>query len=56
MILPDWLFQDHIENKGKKFYNPKPLRQIARENKKLNDKELNKVLAKKNINPYFFTD
>ena len=56
IILPDWSFQDRTENKGKNFYNPKPLRQIAGENNKLNDKELNKVLAKKMINPYYFTD
>ena len=56
MILPEWLFQEPIENKIKKIYNPKPLRQLARDNIKLNDKQLNKELAKKMINPYYFTD
>ena len=37
-------------------YNPKPLKQLARNNIKLDDKRLNKELAKKMINPYYFTD
>ena len=56
MIIPEWLFQEPIENKIKKLYNPKPLNQIARDNIKLDDKQLNKKLAKKMINPYYFTD
>ena len=56
MIIPDWLFQEPIENKIKKIYNPKPLRQLARDNIKLDDKQINKELAKKMINPYYFTD
>ena len=36
--------------------NPKPLKQIARENFKLDGKQWNKELAKKMINPYYFTD
>ena len=56
MILSEWLFQEPIENKIKKLYNPKPLRQIARDNVKLDDKELNKELAEKMLNPYYFTD
>ena len=32
------------------------MRQIARDNIKLDDKQLNKELAKKVINPYYFTD
>ena len=39
-----------------KVYNPKTLKQIAREKINLDDKELDKELAKKMINPYFFTD
>ena len=39
-----------------KKYNPKALKQIARENIKLDDKQLNKELAKTMINPYYFTD
>ena len=56
LIIPDWLFQEPIEKKIKKIYNPKPLRQIARVNFKLDDKQLNKELAKKMLNPYYFTD
>ena len=37
MILPEWLFQDPIENKVKKIYNPKPVRQLAGEIVKLDD-------------------
>ena len=46
--------QDAIENK--KIYNPKPLKQLARNNTKLDDKQLNKELAKMMINPYYFSD
>ena len=56
MIIPEWLFQEPIENKIKKIYNPKPLRELARDNIRLDDKQLNKKLAKKMINPYYFTD
>ena len=56
MIIPEWLVQKPIENKIKEIYNPKSLKQIARDNIKLDDKQLNKDLAKKMPNPYFFTD
>ena len=56
MITPEWLFQESIENKVNKIYNPKPLKQLARKNIKLDDKQLNKELAKKMINPNYFTD
>ena len=56
MIIPEWLFQEPVENKINKLYNPKPLRQLARDNIKLDDKQLNKELAKKLINPQYFTD
>ena len=56
LIIPEWLFQEPIEDKPRKIYNPKPLKQIARENIKLDDKQLNKDLAKKIFNPYYFTD
>ena len=56
LIKPEWLFQEPIENKIKKLYNPKSLKQIARDNIRLDDKQLNKELAKKMINPYYFTD
>ena len=56
MIIPEWLFQEPAENKIKKIYNPKSLKQLARNNIKLDDKQLNKELAKRMINPYYFTD
>ena len=56
MIIPEWLFQEPVENKIKKIYNPKPLKQIARYKIRLDDKQLNKELAKKMINPFYFTD
>ena len=37
-------------------YNPKTIKQIAREYFKTNDKEIEKELAKKMINPYYFID
>ena len=56
LIIPDWLFREPVENKINKIYNPKSLKQIARNNIRLNDKQLNKELAKKMINSYYFTD
>ena len=56
MIIPGWLFHEPVENKIKKIYNPKSLKQLARNNIKLDDKQLNKELAKKMNNPYYFTD
>ena len=56
MIIPEWLFQEPVENKIKKIFNPKSLKQLARNNIKLDDKQLNKELAKKMMNPYYFTD
>ena len=56
MIIAEWFFQEHIENKINKIYNPKSLKQLARNNIKLDDKQLTKELARKMINPYYFTD
>ena len=56
MIISEWLFQEPVENKIKKIYNPISLRQLARNKIKLDDKQLNEELAKKMINPYYFTD
>ena len=56
MIIPEWLFQEPVENKIKKIYNPISLKQLARNKIKLDDKQLNEELAKKMINPYYFTD
>ena len=47
LIIPELLFEEPIENNIKKTYNPKPFRQIAKDNIKLDDKDL----AKKMINP-----
>ena len=60
MNIPELLFteeQSPINKKNeKKVYNPKTLKQIARENIKMNEKELDRELAKKMINPYCFID
>ena len=56
MIIPEWLFQEPVENKIERIYNPKSLKQIARDNIRLDDKQLNKELAKKMISPFYFTD
>ena len=56
MIIPKWLFQEPIQNKIKKLRNSRSLKQIARENITLDDKQLNKELAKKMLNPYYFAD
>ena len=45
--------QEPIENKSKRIYNTKPLRQIARDIIKLGDKQLNKELAKKCLDVIF---
>ena len=55
-IIPEWLFQEPVENKINKIHKPKSIKQIARDNIIKDDKQLNKELAKKMINPYFFTD
>ena len=56
IIIPEWLFKESIENKIEKIYNPISLKKIARNNINLDDKQLNKELAKKMINPYCFSD
>ena len=56
MIIPERLFQEPVENKINKLYNPKPLRQLARDNIRLDDKQINKELARRIINPYYSTD
>ena len=56
MIVPEWFFQEPFENKILKIHNFKPLKQIARDNIRLDDKQLNKELAGKMINLYHFTD
>ena len=54
-IIPEWLFKEErspFKKKIQKVYNPKTLKQIAREKIKLDDKELAKMM----INPYYFID
>ena len=53
-IIPEWLFKEErspIKKKIQKVYNPRTLKQIARENIEMNDKKLDKELAKMMINP-----
>ena len=55
MNIPDWLLKEErspIKKKIQKVYNPKTLKQTAREEIKLDDKELAKMM----INPYYFID
>ena len=56
LIIPDCLIKEEqtpFKNKIKKLYNPKPLKQIARENIRMNDNKLEEDLAKKKVNPFF---
>ena len=55
MVIPEWFFKEEkspIKKKIQKVYNPKTLKQLAREKIKLDDKELAKIM----INPYYFID
>ena len=55
MIIPEWFYKEEkAPNKKKiqKVYNPKTLKQLAREKIKLDDKKLAKMM----INPYYFID
>ena len=55
MIIPEWFFKEEkspIKKKIQKVYNPKTLKQLAREKIKLDDKQLAKIM----INPYYFID
>ena len=56
MIIPEWLFQEPIEKKTRKIYNPKAIRQLARDNFRLDERQLNGELARRMVNPYYFTD
>ena len=58
MIIPEWFFKEeqaHNKNIIEKVYNPKTLKQKTRENCEINARKLDKELAKKMINPYYFT-
>ena len=49
MIIPVWLFkqeQTPIKKKIQKVYNPKTLKQLAREKIKMDDKKLAKMMIK----------
>ena len=55
MIIPEWFFEEEktpIKKKIQKVYNPKTLKQLAREKNKLDDREFAKLM----INPYCFID
>ena len=59
MIIPEWLFkqeQTHFKKKIQKVYNPETLKEIASENIKMNDRELDKEIGEKMINGYYFFD
>ena len=56
MTIPEWLFQEPLENRINKIHNPRSLKQIARDNIRLDDKQLNKEIAKKMLIPYYFTN
>ena len=56
MNIPERLFKEPIEIKIKKLHNPKPLKQLARDNIELDDKQIIEELAEKMNNPYYFTD
>ena len=53
------LFQEPIENSDnipRRICNPRPLREIAGESIKTHDNQLDRALARKKINPHYFTD
>ena len=49
LVIPEWLFQNLIENKLEKIYNPKSLKQIAIEYIKKHEKELHCYRIKSGI-------
>ena len=51
-IIREWLLQDLFEYEPRKIYIPKSIKQLPRENIIKYEKEL----AKKILNPYYFTD
>ena len=56
MIIVEWLLSEPVENEINKIYNPKTLRQLARDNIRLDDRQFNGELASRMINPFQFTD
>ena len=53
MIISEWLFREPVEIKINTIYSPTSLKQIARDNLQLDDKQLNKELTREMINPFF---
>ena len=56
LIIPEWSFQEPFENKTQKIYNPKPVREVVRDNIKLDDKQPNEKLGEKMLNSKHFTN
>ena len=56
LFVSERLFQESFENKPRKTYNPKPLREIARDKNRLDDNQVFKKMVRKMINPRSFTD
>ena len=55
-IFPSNFFNETKKAKPKKIYNPKPLKEKATETIKVDDKEPEKEIARKKLNPYHFTN
>ena len=56
-IIPSNFFNENPSSSSKlntKKYNPSKLSDLARDKIKLNDRELNKEIARKMLNPYYF--
>ena len=56
IIIPEWLFSKNLLKIKFKKHNPKSLKQLARDNMKLDDKQLNEELTKNMLNRYYFSD
>ena len=54
LIIPDWLLREPIENIPRRIHNPKSLKEIARDNIKVDDEKPIEELAKKINNPYWY--
>ena len=51
LIIPEWFFKEErtpIKKQIKKVYNPKTLKQIARQYIKMNDKDLDREVGQRN--------
>ena len=58
-IIPNNFFNENLLSSSKintKNFNHKCLIKLARDKIKLNDRELNKEIAKRMLNPYYFKD